>query len=196
MLFTYAAPAVAQTFDWGFVGGMNFSKLKFKGGKAAAVYNSDQKCGWYIGPKVAFNTVIGIGVDASAQFSQCDLEINGETEHYRSIELPINIRYNLGLGKKLGVYVATGPQFGFALNHMSWDRFGSGSNFDRRNMVTTWNIGGGLRLLNHLEVGIGYNVAMSKTGEAILGNFVGNKYVGKAVKYRHNTVQVQVAYMF
>ena len=198
MMLTFVAPAAAQSFDWGIVGGMNFTKLKFKGGAENISYNSDQKCGWYIGPKVAFNTVIGLGVDGSVQFSQRDLSINGETEHYRTIEIPINLRYNIGLGKKLGVYVATGPQFGFSLNNMSWDNFGSGYNFDRQNMVTTWNIGAGLRLLNHLEVGVGYNMSLSKTGESIYRNFGGTVGTNNdpILKYRHNTVQVQLTYWF
>ena len=50
MMLTYVAPAAAQSFDWGIVGGMNFTKLKFKSGNADITYNSDQKCGWYIGP--------------------------------------------------------------------------------------------------------------------------------------------------
>lgn len=197
MMFSCALTASAQDFDWGIVGGMNFSKLKFQGPDRHS-FNSDQKCGWYIGPKVAFNTVIGIGVDGSVQFSQRDFDINGETEHYRTIEVPINVRYNIGLGSKLGLYVSTGPQFGFALNHMRWDNFGSGSNFSRENMNTTWNIGAGLRLLGHLELGIGYNMAMSKTGKAIFENFggpVGTDY-DPILKYRHNTIQVQVSYMF
>lgn len=81
---------------------------------------------------------------------------------------------------------------------MEWDYFGSGANFDRSNMNTTWNIGAGLRLLGHLEIGVGYNFALSRTGKNIFENFVGeaghsNDY---ELRYRANSFQVQVAYLF
>lgn len=204
MLFTFAAPAAAQSFDWGIVAGLNLSKVTFSGAPEQN-FKSDNKAGWYIGPKIMFNTVIGLGVDASLQYSQRSLFINrgiddidGTTEKYHTIEIPINLRYNIGLGKKAGIYIATGPQFGFALNNMAWENLGSGANFDRHNMNTTWNIGAGVRLLNHLEIGVGYNFALSNTGKAIFENFGG--HVGEShdyqLKYRTNTAQVQLTYLF
>lgn len=194
--------AQAQSFDFGIVAGMNLTKLQFSGndrdGGSAHRLNSDAKCGWYVGPKMNFSTVIGLGVDAALQYSERDLDIEGESTKYRTIEIPINLRYNIGLGKTAGIYIATGPQFGFALQNMRWDNFGSGTNFDRSNMNTTWNIGAGVRLLRHLEIGVGYNFALSRTGKNIFENFGGeagqsNDY---ELRYRANSFQVQVAYMF
>ena len=197
-LLTTLACAQAQSFDFGIVGGLNYTKLNFSGSHDANVRASDGKCGWYIGPKMNFNTVIGLGFDASLQYSQRDLDINGESEKYRTIEIPVNLRYNIGLGKTAGIYISTGPQFGFALQNMAWSNFGSGANFDRNNMNMTWNVGAGLRLLRHLEVGIGYNFALAKTGKAIINNFGGTTGNSKdyELRYRANTLQVQVAYMF
>ena len=114
--------AQAQSFDFGIVAGMNLTKLQFSGndrdGGSAHRLNSDAKCGWYVGPKMNFSTVIGLGVDAALQYSERDLDIEGESTKYRTIEIPINLRYNIGLGKTAGIYIATGPQFGFALQNM------------------------------------------------------------------------------
>ena len=54
----------AQSFSYGIVAGYNLTKLKYSG-SAKENFSSDNKSGWYIGPKVAFNTVIGLGIDAS-----------------------------------------------------------------------------------------------------------------------------------
>lgn len=200
-LFT-ALPTAAQSLDWGIVAGLNLTKLKFSGSGAGTVTDnlkSGNRAGWYVGPKIAFNTVIGLGIDAAVEYSQRELEIdyNGqaESEIYRTLEIPINLRYNFGFGKKAGLYIATGPQFGFAFQNMSWDNLGSGNNFDRSNLNTTWNVGAGLRLLNHLEIGIGYNFALGKAGKAIMGKNAGssNDY---ELEYKTNTFQVQLAYMF
>lgn len=197
-----AQNAAAQKFSWGVVGGLNLSKVKFTGADYKENFSSDNRAGWYFGPKVAFNTVLGIGVDAALEYSQRKLNVTSKLENesesktYRTLEIPINVRYNIGLGSKLGVYVATGPQFGFALGNMNWNKVGTGTNFSKSNMNTTWNIGAGVRLLSHLEVGLGYNFALGKVGKAVLPTSMVGASEDSEVKYKTNTFQVQVAYMF
>lgn len=206
--FVGTVAAQAQSFSYGITAGYNLTKLTFSG-SAKKNFSSDNKPGWFIGPKVEFNTVIGLGMDASLQYSQRKLNIcenmyeasddilDNRSETYRTIEIPINVRYNVGLGKIASVFVYTGPQFGFPLQSMTWDDFGTGSNFSKEKMNTTWNIGAGVRLLKHLEANVGYNFALSKAGSAILNNFGVETGSGKSLmKYRTNTFQVQVAYMF
>lgn len=208
LAFVGTVAAQAQSFSYGITAGYNLTKLTFSG-SAKKNFSSDNKPGWFIGPKVEFNTVIGLGMDASLQYSQRKLNIcenmyeasddilDNRSETYRTIEFPINVRYNVGLGKMASVFVYTGPQFGFPLQSMTWDDFGTGSNFSKEKMNTTWNIGAGVRLLKHLEANVGYNFALSKAGSAILNNFGVETGSGKSLmKYRTNTFQVQVAYMF
>lgn len=203
LLLAGVSGAKAQTFDFGIVAGMNMTKLNLSGAKANL--SSSNRAGWYVGPKVYFNTVIGLGLNAALQYSERDLYIEnntlneGQSKKYRTFEIPVNVRYNIGLGKKLGVYVSTGPQFGFALQSMSWDNFGTGNNFDRSNLNTSWNIGAGLRVANHFELGVGYNMSLGHTGKAILNNIAGVP-VGydnsPELRYRTNTFQVELAYIF
>lgn len=207
LAFVGTVAAQAQSFSYGITAGYNLTKLTFSG-SAKKNFSSDNKPGWFIGPKVEFNTVIGLGMDASLQYSQRKLNIcenmyeasddilDNRSETYRTIEIPINVRYNVGLGKMASVFVYTGPQFGFPLQSMTWDDFGTGSNFSKEKMNTAWNIGAGVRLLKHLEANVGYNFALSKAGSAILNNFGVETGSGKSLKYRTNTFQVQVAYMF
>ena len=136
--------AQAQSFSYGITAGYNLTKMKFSGNWKES-YSSDNKSGWFIGPKVAFNTPLGIGIDASLQYSQRKLNItevtyysNGEvfggksqSKTYRTLEIPINLRYNIGLGKIAGVYVFTGPQFGFAFKNMECSNFCSCKNFSK-----------------------------------------------------------------
>lgn len=199
LTLTGSLSAVAQTFDWGMVAGLNLTRLKFdKGSGMNSHTGTDNKAGWFVGPKVYFNTAIGLGIDGALQYSERALSINNETEKYRTIEIPVNLRYNIGLGKTLGVYIATGPQFGFALQNMKWNNLGTGYNFSRSNMNTTWNLGVGVRALQHLEVGIGYNFALGKTGKAVFENFGGNagESTDNELEYKANTFQIQVAYIF
>lgn len=55
----------------------------------------------------------------------------------------------------------------------------------------SWNVGAGVTLLSHLQVGVTYNIAMGETGK--LGG-VGD--VIKEFDVKNNTWQVRLAYLF
>lgn len=203
--------AKAQKFSYGIVAGYDLTKVKYSGDMKNN-FSSDNKSGWYVGPKIVFSTVMGLGVDASLQYSQRKLNITQEgyingnnvldnvsqSQTYRTIEIPINLRYSIGLGSSASVFAYTGPQFGFALQNMKFNNLGTGNNFSRENLNTTWNIGAGVRLLKHLEASVGYNFAISKAGKAILHSVGASEGESQdlELKYKTNTFQVQLAYMF
>lgn len=203
--------AKAQKFSYGIVAGYDLTKVKYSGDMKNN-FSSDNKSGWYVGPKIVLSTVIGLGVDASLQYSQRKLNITQEgyidgnvvydkvsqSQTYRTIEIPINLRYSIGLGSSASVFAYTGPQFGFALQNMKFNNLGTGNNFSRENLNTTWNIGAGVRLFKHLEASVGYNFAIGKAGKAILHGVGVNEGESQdlELKYKTNTFQVQLAYMF
>ncbi len=211
-----ATTAQAQSFNYGITAGWHQTKLKFKG-SGKDLYSSDNKAGWFVGPKITFSSGLGIGLDAAIEYSERSLNISqdywsidyagggtttqvyheaSQTKKYRTFEIPINLRYSIGLGKLASVYVATGPQFGFALQNMKWNKIGSGNNFSRSNMNTTWNVGAGLRLFKHLEAGIGYNFALGKAGKAILPSNATGESQDVELEYKTNSFQLQVTYLF
>lgn len=203
--------AKAQKFSYGIVAGYDLTKVKYSGDMKNN-FSSDNKSGWYVGPKIVLSTVTGLGVDASLQYSQRKLNITQEgyidgnvvydkvsqSQTYRTIEIPINLRYSIGLGSSASVFAYTGPQFGFALQNMKFNNLGTGNNFSRENLNTTWNIGAGVRLFKHLEASVGYNFAIGKAGKAILHGVGVNEGESQdlELKYKTNTFQVQLAYMF
>lgn len=197
----WTAPALAQGFQWGVVGGLNLSKISIKGDYKAN-FNSDNRAGWYVGPKVSFSLPLGLGFDGAVQYSQRRLNAgldqrDGKSDTYRSIEIPVNVRYNIGLGRLASIYIATGPQFGFGLGNMHWDNLlDEAGGFSKSNMNTTWNVGGGFKLLGHLDVGIGYNFAIGKMGSAIIPSGWQGSSQDVELEYKTNTFQVQVAYLF
>lgn len=204
----WTVPAVAQSFQWGVVGGLNLSKISAKG-SGENLLSSDNRSGWYFGPKVYVSLPVGLAFDGAVEYSQRRLnmdwvddgEVYPQSKTYRSIEIPINVRYNIGIGKLASVYLATGPQFGFNLGNMHWDNVLGDSDtdkatFSKSNMNTTWNIGAGVKLLGHLEVGVGYNFGIGNIGKAILPAGVVGTSEDVELEYKTNTFQVQVAYMF
>lgn len=185
--FAWATPASAE-LKFGVVGGLNLSKMSFSGSDKSLL-SSDNRCGWYIGPKAQFTLpIIGLGLDASIQYSQrrlnVDAQDNGESQTYKSIEVPINVRYDLGLGSMASVYIATGPQFGFNCDKSIFRDAG----ISVKDANVTWNVGVGVTLLSHLQVGAGYNFAVGKWAES--------KDPDYDLNVKANTWQVQVAYLF
>ena len=193
MLFIIGGATTASAqFKFGLVAGMNMSKLSFDNGK---YFDSDHRAGWYVGPKVWFNIpIVGLGVNASAQYSQRRMNVKSgdgedavsDSKNLNTIEIPINVRYTLGLGSIASVYAETGPQFGFNVGNKTISEV---AKFKSSNV--TWNVGIGARGLGHLEAGVGYNIALSKFGELVPDALTGTKN-----DFKSNTWQVQVAYLF
>lgn len=175
-----AVPAQAQV-KFGLKGGLDVSKLDNKVG--------DNTTGFFVGPMVDVTLpIIGLGIDVAALYSQSGLDVNNEnSEKLKSIEIPVNLKWTLGLGSTLGVYVAAGPQFGFSIND-GWKQLMKESN---KSFVSV-NVGAGLKLLRHLQVGVNYNIGASKLGDMIVESADGDL----RSNIRKNSWQVSLAYMF
>ena len=102
-----AMPAQAQLLKWGVKGGVNMTKIDWDGGYKG---NKDNSTGFFIGPMAEFTIpIVGLGVDGALLFSQ-----RGKDEVKQTgLEVPVNLKYTIGLGSLLGIYVAAGPDFFF-----------------------------------------------------------------------------------
>lgn len=188
-----ALPASAQ-FKFGVEAGLNASKIN------ADHFDAKNRTGWFVGPKAQFTVpVVGLGVDAALLYSQKYMEINAEdnalqdatfTKNMPYLEIPINLKYNLGFSSLIGIYLATGPQYSWYLGgkSLTWDGVKYGS---LETSSFSWNVGLGINALSHLQVGVTYNIALGQTGEV-----TGIVDAAKTAKLKNNTWQVRLAYMF
>ena len=192
-----AVPADAQV-KLGLTGGVNLSKMSLN---KMPELSSNNRAGWFVGPKVLVKIpLVGLGADAAVLYSQRRMNVENEagesaSKNYNSVEIPINLRYSVGLSSLASVFLATGPQFGFNVGNKTWkafdskDLFGSGEEkFQLKKSNVTWNIGVGAMLLNHVEASVGYNFGVSKLAKRF-GNEGGGTIKG-------NTWQLKVAYYF
>ena len=88
----------------------------------------------------------------------------------------------MGLGSTLGIYVAAGPQFGFNIGNSYTDFW----NLEKNN--TSFNIGAGVKLISHLQLGINYNFALSNAAEIKINDDV--------IGVKRNAWQISAAYIF
>ena len=175
-----AVPSQAQV-KFGLKGGLDISKLDTK--------VSDNRTGFFVGPMIDVTLpIIGLGIDVAALYSQSGMDVNNEnSEKLKSVEIPVNLKWTLGLGSTLGFFIAAGPQFGFSLND-GWKQLMEESN---KSFVSV-NVGAGLKLLRHLQVGVNYNIGASKLGDMVLDA----SDVDLRTGVRKNSWQVSLAYMF
>lgn len=191
-----AVPAHAQ-FAFGAKAGLNLTEMR--GDVKDAVNN---KAGFFIGPTVKFTfPVVGLSVDGSALYDQRSSKIKGTDESIKSqtIQVPINLRYGIGLGSALNIFAFAGPQFGFNLG----DKTKTIS--DLKNVTAGWklktsnlsaNVGVGATILKHLQATVNYNFQLGKTGEFGVEQITST---GKEIvtgKMKANSWQVAVAYYF
>lgn len=175
LVLALALPSAAQV-SFGVMAGLNTTKLSLPTSLKALQLQAKEAQGWFAGPKVyASIPVAGLGIDAALLYNQrkavAKLATTGEqiTEHtLHSVAMPINLRYTLGLGSVAAVYVATGPQLDYNLGGKDWvTTLTTPTTFRTQTAEVSWNVGVGVRVLSHLEVGVGYNFGLDKTATIV-----------------------------
>ena len=193
-----AKPAEAG-IGFGLKGGLNITSMSM----SSEVLDASNRTGFFIGPSVKFTLpVVGLGIDASALYDQREAKLKGElsgsdlntTVKQQAINIPINLRYTFGLGDLAGVYIAAGPQFGFNVGDKNFDVL-KVANYKLKSSNFSVNLGAGVTLIKHLEIGFNYNIACGKTGE-VTGKGVATDVVKSLADSsgKSNAWQISAAY--
>lgn len=179
---TVSTPASAQSLSFGVKGGLNVTDMSFD----KDVVESSNRAGFFIGPTLQVGLPLpGLGVDISGLYDQKESKVEDETIKQQSIIVPVNVRYKIGLAGQAGIYLAAGPQFGFnvgddqyTFKSVTTDASGAKENvestFQLKKSIFSINLGAGVYLTKHLEVGFTYNIALGKTGDMTFGKAVDN----------------------
>ena len=176
MLFSTSS-AQAQV-KFGLKGGLNVTNMSLN----SEVFDADNQTGFFIGPTVKFTLpIVGLGIDASALYDQRDAKItvedNGASVESKiknqSINIPINLRYGVGLGSTASVYLFAGPQFGFNVGDKNQSLFKDMGEWRLKSSTFSVNVGLGAMLLSHLQISANYNIACGKTGETTVSSALG-----------------------
>lgn len=192
----FAVPANAQ-LKFGIKGGLNITDMSL----SKDVFETSNRTGFFIGPTIKFTLpIVGLGIDASALYDQREGEVNVTSDgntivstrlKQKSINIPINLRYDIGLGSLAAVYIAAGPQFGFNVGDKNQSLYNDIAEWRLSSSNFSVNVGAGVMLLSHLQIGANYNIVCGKTGEITVLD--GAKSV---LRGRSNTWQISAAYYF
>lgn len=189
--------SASAQFKFGIKAGVNVNKMSLND----KVFSADNGCGFTGGLMAEFTVpVIGIALDASVMYTRMNSSITENdittplTDDSKDkigknfIEIPINLKYKLTLpvvSSFLKPYIFTGPSFAFKLDKNTWDAFKT------KSCQTAWNVGLGLELVNHVQVGASYGFGFNqKVADKLLGT------TPVEVKAKNNYWTITAAYLF
>lgn len=214
-LFTAAIVTLSMMFGannaqaqvkFGLKGGLNVTSMSLDKDK---LLDTENQAGFFIGPTVKFTLpIVGLGIDASALYDQREAKLKGDINgnevetssklKTQAINIPINVRYGVGLGSVANVFLFAGPQFGFNVGDKNQSLLKDAAEWKLKSSNFSVNVGLGFTVLSHLQVSANYNIACGKTGDVTVSDAAGatlqeliGKNGGKA-----NAWQVGVAYYF
>ncbi len=177
----FMLPAMAQ-FSFGPRLGVNVNKLHFD----ESILNTDNRAGFNGGLEVEFMIpMLNFGFDLSAMYvhrvAQASLEAGGNeiaaSKSSDYIEIPLNLKYKIGLpvvGNIVAPYIFTGPSFAFLTSKKAVSEF-----FEKNTCDIAWNVGAGVQLFKHLQIGASYGFGMTKVVKNIKTDFEGANIDGK-----------------
>ena len=144
-----AVPAKSQ-IKFGIKGGLNISSVHFN----KDLVRKDNVTG--------FN-IMGVGFDAAILYSQKGIGVKSEKDIKNDyIDVPVNLKWKFGLPIIKG-YLAAGPYVGFRVGgDKLWDIPGSvGDQLKAKSFNAGLNLGAGVELIKHLQVGFNYALGLT-----------------------------------
>lgn len=154
-----SVPAQSQ-IRFGVKGGLNISTVHFN----KDIVGKDNVTGFNIGPMLeAMIPVAGVGLDAAILYSQKGIGLkDGKDIKNDYIDVPVNLKWKFGLPIIKG-YLAAGPYVGFRVGgDKFWDIPGSVKDqFEAKNFNAGINLGAGIELIKHLQLGFNYALGLT-----------------------------------
>ena len=187
-----AVTPIYSQIQFGIKGGVNMSKASL----SRKDFKTDNFTGFFLGPVVDVTVpIVGVGLDLGLLYSQKGVTFENknsttsfsETIKQRGLDIPLNLKYNIGFNRLFGMYLSAGPDFFFAFDS---DKGFKDYNFKKKKPQVGMNFGGGAKILGHLHLGVNYNIPLNNSA------VISTNGEDQTNKYKTRTWQVSVAYMF
>ena len=203
MAIVVAMPSRAQV-RFGLKGGLNLTQMSVSNSSVEDMFKN--KAGFFAGPTIKIALpIVGLGIDVAALYDYREAEIevsntqnNTVTEKLKqqSIQVPINVRYGVGLGSTANLFIFAGPQFGFNVGDKDKKLFDEAAEWTLRSSNVSANVGLGLLLMDYLQLSANYNIALGKTGEVDFKSGASAAWDTVRGKAKANAWQIALAFYF
>ena len=172
---------------FGLRGGVNLTEMTLKDSD----FDTENRMGFFVGPTVKLSLpIVGMGLDISALYNYRESELAGETVKQHTIDILLNVRYSIGLGSVANIFAAVGPQVAFNLGDEEVD-LDLVNDWRFRDSFFSFNVGGGITLINTLELSAHYNIPIGNTNDVTWSDASDKVFHAKT-----NNWQVGLTYYF
>lgn len=182
MLFLLVASQLSAQVKLGVRGGLNISDMSTN----SSALKADNRLGYYFGPTVKLTLpILGLGLDGSVLYNSLKTKLEAtdvspeQTVKQETLDIPVHVRYTIGLSKVASVFIYGGPQFSYNIGGKKQ------GDWEWKDYTKSANIGGGVTLIDHLQLNVNYNFHFDSSGNDL---FYG---AGKAHQW-----QIGAAYFF
>ncbi len=206
---------MAQGLHFGVKGGILGNKVSTKG--LSNQFKEENVTGFQVGPMVQYQTGFhGITLDFSLLYVQRGLKLSNRESNQRismktqSIDIPIELKWELGLSPMFDIFLGLGPSFSFLIDKDNWGRELAHIGLDVvdknlnsmgwRSSEVGLNFGGGVKLMSHLMLSCYYNIALTNSAKHHIN---GNKhdalddiFNGDVFETKNKYWQLSLAYLF
>ena len=149
-------------------GGMSLVNNDISMISTESVQDEDSYNGFFVGPALSIEANHLLGVDVGILYQQTKMnsyDIDGNKESYKQefLEIPLSLKLKFGL-KRLKIIGQFGPQWNIHLGDVQ-TFFEDGKEIEGDKVITTANLGAGLRLFDKLELMLNFNVPWRVVGD-------------------------------
>lgn len=191
-----AGVANAQ-FRFGVKAGLNINSLNTNLSEL-----KDNAAGFTGGLMTEFEVpIIGLCFDLSLMYTRMNSQpsvigtVDGETtaipmdQTKNFLQIPLNLKYKFKLpvvGNIISPYLFTGPDFAFKLGKNTFN------DFKTKTCQVAWNVGLGLELIKHLQIGASYGFGINNIVDKVAGDYLN----ASDLNIKNNYWTVTAAYLF
>lgn len=177
--------------------GVNVNQVSFD----SKVFDSSNRCGFTGGVTLEYIApVLNLGADISVMYTHMksnvgasagNVDLDIKTVSGNFIEIPLHVKYKIAnpISSIIKPYVFTGPSVALKLG-------GENDFIETKKAQWGWDLGLGVELIKHLQIGAGYTFGINKVVDHI--NAAGNLNISTDdnVKARKNYWTITAAWMF
>ena len=213
--FLFPIAGMAQGLHFGLKGGVLGNKAHVRG--LTSHFKEENLTGFQIGPMAQYQTgFYGITLDFSLLYVQRGVKITNESRRVsadlktQSIDIPIELKWELGVSRDFDIFLGIGPSFSFLLDKDDWGRELAHiaadvlekdlNSMGWRSSEVGLNVGGGVKLLQHLMLSCYYNIALSSSAKHHIGGnihgAIDDLFDGNVFETKNRYWQLSLAYIF
>lgn len=195
LLFLCLSTGAEGEVKFGIRGGLNLVDFSIK--NASSTFDKDNRAGFFFGPTMKVSVpILPIDVDLSVIYDERTAHVGDVSATHKTINIPLNARFSVGLGSSFNVFAFGGPQYTF--NRSDDKTFYNDVNsqdWSWRSGYLSFNVGLGFTLFKHIELRGNYNIACGRTAEITVYDAL-RQTVTDTYKSHYNAWQIDAAFYF